>query len=65
MIDGWIWRLERDTVVCTIERDRRDLNFGMLRELLLNFDETRLSRRIPVPVTVGVDHHIHKIGIVE
>lgn len=65
MINGWIGWLQRDTVVCTVERDRRNLNLGTLRELLLNFDEAGLSRRISVPMAVGVNHDIHKIGIIE
>ena len=41
------------------------LDFGALGQLPLDRQEARFARRVPVPMAVGVNHHVDEIGIVE
>src|ERR1700722_15506151 len=50
---------------CAIQKDRRRRDLRALRELPFHLLKPLFARRISIPMTIGVNHHVHEIGIVE
>jgi hypothetical protein len=56
-------RFER--VTCAIQRNRWHYDLGLSRETVFQCGVTGIARGIAEIVTVGMDHHLDKVGIVE
>src|SRR6476646_5137437 len=54
-----------DSIVLPIERDRWRIDFRSCRELLLHPLEARFARSVSEAMTIGMNHHVHKVRIVE
>src|SRR6185369_13788163 len=58
-------RWSPEPIVLPIERDRWRVDFRSGRELLLHRLEARFARSISEPMTIGMNHDVHEIRIVE
>ena len=55
----------RNPVGFTLQSDCRDRDRRLARELRLDRIERRVAWRDPVTVTIGLDHHLDEIRIIE
>ena len=58
-------RRRSDAVFRTVQRDRRRLDLRALGQLCFHVSEPRLTGRVGIAVTIGMDHHVHEVRIVE
>src|SRR5689334_8887991 len=54
-----------DTVCTALKHNRRDTDHRLLCQAHFYRLKRRITRGVTEPVTIGMDDHIHKIGIVE
>src|SRR5215475_8180899 len=54
-----------EPIVLSIERDRWRVDFRTRGELLLHRLEARFARSVSEPMTIGMNHDVHEIRVVE
>ena len=54
-----------EPIAAAVQGDRRSLDAWALRETPLDLEKPGLSRRISDAVTIGMNHHVNEVGVVE
>ena len=54
-----------EPIVGAIQGDRRDLDLRAVSQLAFHVGKPRLAWRVQIAVTIGMDHDIDEVGIVE